>query len=233
MDSPLHIWITGGSKGIGGSVAELVASEHNVTISSLSGGLPEALATHPNVNVVRCDVGSQGSVRDAYDLAIERFGPVQVLVNSAGTAHFKPLVEMSVEEFDAQVATNLRGVFLCIKAVLPTMISANSGMICTINSVSTQKAFTGCTGYGASKSGALALTRSLREEVRTSGVKVVDFIVGATATDIWSAEALATHSSQMMKSSDIANSVMNVIGQYHHPRMVVEEVILRPLLGDL
>jgi 3-oxoacyl-[acyl-carrier protein] reductase len=233
VTEPLHIWITGGSKGIGAAIAELLSTNHNITVSSRSGVTAESIHTLPNVSVVPCDVTNTSSIAAAVEQAEYVHGPIDVLINCAGTAVFKPLLELSENEFDAQIDTNLRGVFFCIKAVLPSMISRNSGMICTLNSISTQKSFPSCTAYGASKSGALALTRSLREEVRASGVKIVDFIVGATATDIWPAEAIAANASRMMKSSDIATSVAYVIEQFDHPRMITEEIIIRPLLGDL
>ncbi|NQW28912.1 MAG: SDR family NAD(P)-dependent oxidoreductase [Ignavibacteria bacterium] len=233
MHSPLHIWITGASKGIGLAVAELAAPEFYVTISNRSGKVPESLAGASNVFTTMCDVRDEKSVADAHTAAVAKYGAVNVLINNAGIGVFENLTDLSVADFDSQIATNLRGVFLCVKNVLPAMLAHKDGMIITLNSIATTKAFSGCTGYAASKAGVLALTRSLREEVRADGVRVVDMIVGATATDIWSAEHLTTHADQMMNPSDIAESVMNIISQYHHPRLLTEEILLRPLLGDL
>lgn len=236
MGERLHIWITGASRGIGAAIAQQLAPAHNIT---LSGRNEASLIQVSNLTpggttcVVPCDVASNSGVRDAHAEAVALYGPVDILINNAGIGIFKNMVDMSVHEFDDQIAINLRGTFLCTKAVLPSMIERQRGMIIAINSVSSIRSFTGGSGYASSKAGSLAMLRSVRQEVRDHGVKVTDILVGATETEIWSADARTEYRERMMKAHDIAVAVEQVIAGFHNPRTHVEEVVLRPQRGDL
>lgn len=236
MPSSLHIWITGAGRGIGAAIAKHLGSDHHITLSGrtastlqhVASGLPPS-----NVFIAPCDVADPQSVNSAHSSAVQHFGAVDVLINNAGNGVFADLVDMSITDFDAQIAVNLRGVFLCVKEALPQMLKRERGMIITINSVSAITAFSGCTAYGASKAGVLALTRSLRQEVRSKHVKVADILVGATETDIWSQEDRAANGSRMMQASDIADAVQMLLTSYDNPRTHIEEILIRPQLGDL
>ena len=219
MSRPLHIWITGASRGIGNAIAHARASDARYVVS----------ATTREV----CDVSDAASVAAAHARLVDAHGPVDVLVNNAGVGRFTDLASMSVDDFDTTIAVNLRGTFLCIKHVLPSMIERSAGMIITINSVSAITTFSGCTAYAASKAGALALTRSLRAEVRAHGIAVTDLIVGATATDIWDDAARTEHAARMMHASDIAGHVWRIIDGFGDPRCMIEEMVIRPQHGDL
>jgi short-subunit dehydrogenase len=229
MDSPLHIWITGASRGIGLAIARRLSVQHNVTASARN----EHDLLQPGIQAVPCDVADRESVQHAYQKAIEKFGPVDVLVNNAGIGIFKPVSELTWEEFDDLLDINLRGMFYCTKMVLPEMMLRRSGMIIDVNSVATQRAFPNNAGYATTKAGALAFGRSLREEVRDLGIKVVELIVGATDTDIWMAEPRAQFQHRMMHPDDIADVVEDVVDQFRNHRLHIEEVVVRPQLGDL
>lgn len=236
MSASLHIWITGAGRGIGAAIAQHLGTKHRIT---LSGRNEASLRQIENMlpgghsAVVPCDVADEHSVAIAHAAATQLFGPVDVLINNAGVAVFTDLVDMTVDAFDDQIAVNLRGVFLGIKSVLPSMVERHKGMIITINSVAAVSAFSGCTGYGASKAGALALTRSLRNEVRGRNIKVSDVLVGATDTDIWGEEERASLGERMMQSDDVADAVQMIIGSFNNPRVQFEEILIRPQRGDL
>ncbi len=237
MTSPLHIWITGASRGIGASIAAVLTEQgHHVTLSGRNdaslqqiSGLLEGGSTAAIV----CDVADEASVANAHTAAVDRFGPVDVLINNAGIGVWKDLAHMSTEEFDDQIAINLRGTFLCCRTVIGPMIERRRGMIVTINSIASITNYPGNTAYGASKAGSLALTRSLREEVRDHGVKVCDVIVGATKTDIWHPDAREEFGERMMHSGDVASVVGTLISGFDNPRSHIEEVVVRPQRGDL
>lgn len=237
MASPLHIWITGASRGIGASIAAVLCEQgHHVTLSGrneaslvqvstlLEGGSTAAIA---------CDVADASSVQSAHAAAVARFGPIDVLINNAGIGIWKDLAQMSTEDFDDQIAINLRGTFLCCRTVIGAMIERHRGMIITINSIASITNYPGNTAYGASKAGSLALTRSLREEVRDHGVKVTDVLVGATKTDIWHPDAREEFGERMMHSGDVAAVVGTLIAGFDNPRSHIEEVVVRPQRGDL
>jgi short-subunit dehydrogenase len=160
-----------------------------------------------------------------------KLGAVDILVNNAGLGIFAPFNELSIDDVDAMLNVNLRGAFLCTQAVLSSMIERSEGVIVNINSVSALKTFKNCSMYAASKAGLLAMSRSLREEVREHGIKVIDLMIGATETDIWSVEARNEFSPRMMQPDDIAESLLATLRL--SPRMMPEELVLRPQQGDL
>lgn len=236
MTSPLHIWITGAGRGIGAAITRVLASGNRCTISGRNRTTLEAIAADfPSdmIYLVPCDVAQHEDVMAAHQSAVARFGAVNVLINNAGIASFSPFTETSIDEFDQQIAVNLRGVFSCCSAVVPTMIERREGMIITINSIAARTTFTACSAYGASKAGALALTQVLRAELREHGIKICDVLVGATDTDIWAHEMRNDHGHRMLLDSDVAQAVSTIVDSYTNPRLLFEELTIRPQLGDL
>lgn len=237
MSERLHVWVTGAGRGIGEAITRSLALQHNLSISGRDTARLAEVITHApsgaRIVAHTCDVRDEASVREAHATFLDAHGPVDVLINNAGVGIFRPLIDLSVEEFDEQISVNLRGVFLCIKAVLPSMIKRQRGQIVTINSIAACTAYANSTAYGASKAGALALSRSLRSEVRDYGIKVHDLLVGATATDIWPDTARDAFGHRMMRPEDVASVVQDLVSDFFHPRTHIEELVLRPQRGDL
>jgi len=236
MPSPMHVWITGAGSGLGAAIARKLPPQCMITLSGRNLAALEAMAEHIGRDrsiVCQCDVSDINAITALHRDAVARFGPVDVLVNNAGIAEFTELVETQLESFERQIDVNLVGAIRCIKAILPSMIERRRGMILTMNSVAATTSFTSCTGYAASKAGLLAATRSLRQEVRHHGIKVVDVILGATATGIWSEAMLAEHGERMINPDDVAQMVESVIFTLDNPTFLVEELTIRPHLGDL
>ncbi len=230
-----RVWITGASRGIGRALAEALAAQGaHLVLSARSAdelhSLAKSLAERSRVRALPCDLGRADDVAAAAAIAAEQ-GDIDILINNAGMGVFKPLTELSIDEFDAMMNINMRAAFLCTRAVLPAMLSNRAGTIVNINSVAAQTAFQGCTAYGASKAALLAFSRSLRAEVREQGIKVLDMIPGATATSIWSEEALAQHGEVMMQAADLAGLAVDLLSG--NPRMMIEEIVIRPQNGDL
>ncbi len=124
--------------------------------------------------VIDCDVTDQDAVRRAVDEVLERFGRIDVLVNNAGITGSPAatiLHETPVDEWDRVHAVNVRGPFLCSRAVLPTMIEQGAGHIITIASVAGLVAFPGRAAYTASKGAAVMLTKSIAVDYATYGVR--------------------------------------------------------------
>jgi short-subunit dehydrogenase len=111
------------------------------------------------------------------------------------------------------------------------MMERKSGTIVNINSVAAVNSFKNCSAYGASKAGALALSRSMREDVREFGVKIIDMLVGATETEIWGDEMRAEAGHRMMQPEDIAQTIVNALKM--SDRAMIEEILLKPQLGNL
>ncbi len=236
MPRTMHVWITGGGSGLGASIATALPPQAMITLSGRNLEALNAVAEqigHDRSVVCSCDVSDIDSITTAYTDAVTRFGPIDVLVNNAGIAEFTELIEAPLSSFERQIDVNLVGAIRCIKAVLPSMVARRRGMILSMNSVASTTSFSSCTAYAASKAGLLAATRCLRQEVRQHGVKVVDIILGATATGIWSEEMLAEHGERMVNPHDVAQMVESVISTLDNPTFLIEELTSRPQLGDL
>jgi short-subunit dehydrogenase len=231
----LHVWIMGASSGIGLALAEQLLPTARCTLSARTLQPLLTLQTRfpANAFAVECDVQSSCAIESAHVQATNNFGSVDVLVNVSGIARFGNCHEEAPQVTTAQLATNLSGAIACIQAVLPSMIQQQSGMILTVNSVAAIKTFAGGATYAASKAGLLAYTRCVRAEVRSFGIKVIDVLVGATETPIWSAEMLAEYGHRMMRANDVADTLHQCILQKSNPRTHWEELVLRPQLGDL
>ncbi|MBS1538008.1 MAG: SDR family oxidoreductase [Bacteroidetes bacterium] len=223
------VWITGANKGIGAALTSQGA-EQNFIIAATSRS--NSIITSQNIHPFVCDVKSAESISRCYDEIIDELGKVDILINNAGVATFSTLWETSLGEADAMLNTNLRGMWFCTKTVLPDMINQKSGIIVNIQSVAAVKTFTNCSLYAATKAGALAMSRSLREEVREYGIKVIDIIPGATETDIWDSDSRNEFGSRMMQPSEIATIIWQSLAM-SKDSLQLEEIVIRPQLGDL
>jgi 3-oxoacyl-[acyl-carrier protein] reductase len=230
------IWITGASSGIGRAAAiEFAKTGAKVFVSGRRAAELERINTELNsdkisVEVFPCNVASHTNV-DQIVKKISANSKIDCLINNAGITSFKLAEENSINEINDIINTNLLGSIYAIKAVLPQMISIGGGTIINILSVVTKKTFTKSSIYTASKMGLLGYTNSLREEVRKYNIKVINVIPGATATPIWSKEIRNQHSERMMTSEDIARVLVWAFLQKEN--LVTEEIVLRPIEGDL
>lgn len=230
------IWITGASRGIGAATAQhLVRTGAKVVLSARKSdsltSLTESFRKDAKYHVAPCDVASNTSIEAAYKDITFACGDVDILINNAGIGVFAPFSELTSDDIETILNTNLRGAIMCIHAVLPSMIERGEGVIVNINSVSALKTFTRSSVYAASKAGLLAMSRSLREEVRGYGIKVIDLMIGATETDIWSMEARNEFSHRMMQPDDVAEALLATLKLA--PKTMPEELVLRPQNGDL
>ncbi|MDP4220828.1 MAG: SDR family NAD(P)-dependent oxidoreductase [Bacteroidota bacterium] len=237
MEENQIVWITGASKGIGLACAKaLAATGRRIVMSSrnrkeLIDRTVEIRATGADARAVQCDVRNEEDVDWAIKSIIKAFGEgPDILINNAGISPDYSIEDMTPDIFDSVIATNLTGNFLCAKAVLPEMIRKGRGTIIQMLSIASTKAFAGGAAYGASKFGALGFTNALREEVRDKGIKVVSVMPGAVETPSWGDEAEEYHD-RMMQPEDIALAIAGILEQPQ--RAMVEEIVLRPIGGDL
>lgn len=230
------IWITGASSGIGRAAAiEFAKTGAKVFVSGRRAAELEKINTEINsdklsVEVFPCNVASHTNV-DQTVKKISANSKIDCLINNAGITSFKLAEENSINEINDIINTNLLGSIYTIKAVQPQMISNGGGTIINILSVVTKKTFIKSSIYTASKMGLLGYTNSLREEVRKYNIKVINVIPGATSTPIWSKEIRNQHSERMMTGEDIARVLVWAFLQKEN--LVTEEIILRPIEGDL
>jgi NAD(P)-dependent dehydrogenase (short-subunit alcohol dehydrogenase family) len=164
-----HAVVTGGGKGIGRAVAvRLAADGYDVTVLGRDlVALAAVVAVAPErIRSAACDVADEGNVAAVFG----GFDRVDVLVNNAGVASSAPTGRTSLADWDATLAVNATGVFLCTRAVIDEMRSRGSGRIVTVASVASHHGAPYIGAYAASKHAALGFTRSVAAELRRSGV---------------------------------------------------------------
>ncbi len=169
--SPGVVVVTGGGSGIGLAACTRLAAD-GFTVAVLD--IKPADNQDGAALALRCDVTDESEVEAAMAAVLDRFGRIDVLVNNAGITGSQQAArchETPVAEWDRVHAVNVRGPFLCSRAVLPSMVARGSGHIITIASVAGFIAFPGRCAYTASKGAALMLTRSIAVDYAAAGIR--------------------------------------------------------------
>ncbi len=226
-------WIvTGAGRGIGRAIALALGAEHaNVvvaarTASELSKVGDEIAALGGAALPVVADVSDESSVERLVQACADRFGTVDGLVNNAGIGSFVPVAKLTTADFDAMWAVNMRGVFLCTRAVLPYMTRAQSGDIVNISSLAGRNAFTGGAGYAATKWALIGFSRCLLLEVRDQNIRVITLCPGSVDTAFSGPSHQMKHSSAIPSADTIARVALDAL---RLPRnTMVSEIDIRP-----
>jgi NAD(P)-dependent dehydrogenase (short-subunit alcohol dehydrogenase family) len=184
--------ITGGARGIGKGIALKFADEGcsiiiaDVLVEEARKTLEEISEKGREAIFVQCDVSNSRQVQDVVDQTISRFGKIDILVNNAGiSGAIKSIVDVSEEEWDRLLAINLKGVFLCCKAVVPYMKKKGYGKIINISSSAAVAPPAPLIHYSSSKAGVLGLTRDLALELAPLNICVNAILPGLIPTDMW------------------------------------------------
>jgi len=235
----LRIWLTGASRGIGLETAKILAENGATLFLSASShesfkNVAGTFNNFDNIFLMPCDISKSKEVKRIYSKIRSSYGGIDILINNAGIGIFKSFLETEEEDFDRTIATNFKGAFLCTKSVLPDMIENKiKGMIINILSVATQTVFTGTAIYSAGKSALLSMDRVLRNEIRSTGIKIIDILPGATESDMWDEATRKKFSGKMMQPIDVAKVIFNTIKLNQEKRLITEEILIRPIGGDL
>lgn len=180
--------ITGAGSGIGRALALGFAAEGaSVSVSDINGDAAGKVAAEIGDAALAstCDVADPDQVEAMVAATIEKFGRIDILVNNAGRARGGPLARMSAEDFDSVFAVNVRGTFLCSRAVLAHMIPQRSGVIVNTASGLGLRPQLYTAAYAASKAAIINLTEGLAKEVARYGIRVNAFTPGVTDTPFW------------------------------------------------
>ena len=197
--------VTGGARGIGAAIAVAYAREGadvavaDVLDEAAAGETLDAVrAAGRRAAYVRCDVADEAQVRQLVRAVEAALGPIDVLVNNAGTLSQHLLHELPIAEWDRVLGVNLRGTFLCTRLVLPGMLERGSGVIVNMASQLGQVGGVEMVHYSASKAGVIGFTKALAREVSARGVRVNAIAPGpiltammADETEEWRAAKLA------------------------------------------
>lgn len=183
--------VTGGSRGIGRAVAQLLATQgHRVAVNytanevAADAAVKAIAAAGGSAIAVQADVGDPDSVTAMFAMVGERLGSVEILVNNAGITRDALVLRMGVEAWDEVIETNLRSVYLVSKAALRGMLRARWGRIVSISSVSGIAGNPGQANYAASKAGIIGFTKSVAREVGSRGITVNAVAPGFIETDM-------------------------------------------------
>ena len=227
------VWITGVRSGVGEALAKAFLSGGWVVFGSSRTTLKvrASWARHPDFHAVPMDVRKPQSVERALARIRKKSASVDMLVNNAGVTAFKDVLKTSPEEFRNIIETNLTGLYLTTRAVLPQMRRRKQGWIVNILSYAAKTVYTKSGAYAASKIGADMLMRVVREENRDAGIRIVNVFPGAVDTPMWSTAMRRDHGASMMTPGDVAAAVCGLTDIA--TTTVPEEIILRPAIGDL
>ena len=232
----MNIIITGGSKGIGKAVAEQFAATGNDLFlcarneKQLNATADELRQKYPQstVHVKTVDMRNKPSVL-AFAAWCSGFGATDILVNNAG--QFLP-GSIHLEEdglVEQMIETNLYSAYHLTRALLPAMIKNKSGHIFNICSIASIAAYPNGGSYSISKFAMLGFSKNLREELKPLNIKVTAVLPGAAYTDSWSGSGIDPQ--RIMEANDVAKMIF--AATQLSAQACVEEILLRPQLGDL
>lgn len=225
--------ITGATEGIGRATAFAlgragfavgVCARTPSRLRTLLDDLAQAKITaagHP------ADVGVESDVKAMLATITAQLGPIDTLINNAGVAILKPFDQLTLDEWDTTMATNLRSMYLVTREVLPAMRAAKQGTIVNVASLAGRNGFAGGTAYCASKHAVLGFSRALMMEVRKDGVRVITICPGSVDTPlIRNQSTLTPNLEKILHADDIAETILGTIRLPH--RATVSELDIRP-----
>jgi len=210
--------VTGATEGIGRATAlALGRAGYRVgicsrTIEKVEATLAELRAQGVTAAGAAADVADPDQVRHLVDQVRGTLGEIDVLVNNAGVLIARPIEELTLEDWDVTMATNLRGLYLTTRLVLPGMRARRQGTIVNVASLAGRNGFVGGSAYSASKHAVLGFSRSLMLEVRKENVRVIAICPGSVATGMLRDQAmLKPDHERILRPEDVAASILHVL----------------------
>ncbi|ARM31211.1 SDR family oxidoreductase [Prosthecochloris sp. HL-130-GSB] len=237
------IIITGAGKGIGRAIALEFARRARIenhfnpllvlsarTRTDLESLAAECQDLGAETLVFPADIAVPEDIGRLVSAVVKRYGRIDCLINNAGVGRFKPLQDMTEDDFDYTMAVNAKGTFFLTQQVLPLMQKQQEGHIFFISSIAAETAFKSSSVYSMSKFAQNGLVASLRLYARESGIRVTNVMPGAVYTPMWGEQA-EQFKDVMMMPEDIAAPVVDAY--LLPPRTTVEELVIRPTGGDI
>jgi 3-oxoacyl-[acyl-carrier protein] reductase len=226
--------VTGGTRGIGYAIAAaLVQKGDAVAVTGTAQrsthraaeALQQLAGNAARVMGVVCDVRDAATVDRTFAEVTERFGGLDVLVNNAGVGVFRPVADLSLDEWNRMIGTNLTGVFHCCKAAIPHLRRREGGWIISVSSLSSKNPSAGGAAYAATKAALNAFSEALMQEVRHENIRVSYVVPGSVATG-FSGRGATDGADWRLLPEDVARVVTDLLA--HPPRSLPSRVEIRP-----
>lgn len=226
-----QIFISGASKGIGLATAERFYAEGWKVIICARGqeALDAAKTKMPNLVTYTCDLSDKAAVKALAATITEKHGTLDILFNNGGTFLPGQLHSEEDEVFENLIATNLFSAYYLTKALLPGMLVKGQGTVVNMCSIASITAYEHGGAYSVSKFGLYGFSKSLREEMKPKGIRVISVLPGATFTASW--EGMDIPEERFIPAADVAEMVWTACKL--SDRTVVEDIVIRPQLGDI
>nr|MDO8134620.1 glucose 1-dehydrogenase [Candidatus Njordarchaeum guaymaensis] len=225
--------ITGGSSGIGRAAAVLFAKEGaNVVIADIdiSGGEETSMLIKKekgDVLFIKTDVSNSAEVQNMVRRTIEKYGKIDILINNSGVVRVGSLDDYSEDDFDLLFRTNVKGIFLCCKYVVPYMKKERSGVIVNLASIAAHVGQVNHSLYCASKAGALAMTRALALDLAPYNIRVNSISPGATDTPMLRSDVAKQAKQRNMDPEDLKKEfeAQGVMGRWAKPEEIATGIL--------
>jgi NAD(P)-dependent dehydrogenase (short-subunit alcohol dehydrogenase family) len=210
--------VTGATRGIGLAVAAaLVERGDRVAITGTTAEgveraeqwLAQGRAAGQVAGLV-CDVRDSGSVERAVHDVVARFGGLDVLVNNAGVGVGGSISDMTYDEWNRIIETNLTGVFYCAKASIPHLRARGGGWIINVSSLASKNPFAGGGAYCASKTALNALSEVMMQELRYDNIRVSYVLPGSVATE-FSGRSAGSGAAWKLHAEDVARAIIGLL----------------------
>ena len=224
--------VTGGSRGIGLATARaLLTQGASVAITATDQGRLDAAASElgaeaasSRVLAVAANVRTYAEAEVAVAKTVAHFGGLDILINNAGVGVFRPVADMTVDEWHRIMDTNVSGVFYCCHAALPHLKARGGGWILNVSSLASKNPFVNGAAYCASKAALNAFSEALMQEVRYDGIRVAYVLPGSVNTGFGGLSN--TKSDWALQPDDVAEVILDVIA--HPSRSLPSRVEIRP-----
>jgi NAD(P)-dependent dehydrogenase (short-subunit alcohol dehydrogenase family) len=217
--------VTGGSSGIGLAIARMLREEgFELTLASRTKEKIEAAAAEVGAHAIAADMGSEEDCIRVVAEHKERFGGLDMLVNSAGIGIAGTVESLQTKHIDLQLGINLRGLLIVTREAIP-LLKETKGWVINLASIAGTAPTPGLTVYGATKAAVIALTRSMNAELDADGVRAIALCPGFVDTPM--AQWSGLTSDEMIRPEDCAEIVrmcLRLSPRARIPQIVVERV---------
>jgi NADP-dependent 3-hydroxy acid dehydrogenase YdfG len=225
------VLIVGGTGGIGAEVAKLMkGSNANVFVTSQNQEKLNALANEvgiPLENAFLLDITKPNEVEAVADkIHTQRGKALDIVINAAGIGIIKPLEHLTYEDFSKTIDINLKGSFYLFKSFLPAMKAAKKGLFINMPGVLGKTPMSGAGAYAASKYGVNGLTKSIREELKRTNVRITNIYLGGVDTPFWDEIDLKVQKDKFIQTKEAARAIWFLCQQPSSG--VVSEMVIQP-----